>query len=377
MTRSDRRHYWFAAAFMPVFLLAVAVLPANAAKSRQAVVVSFTGQAEYIDTNEQKHPLARGAQLTAGQAVVTGEDGYVVLSLDDGSRIEVFADSRLLVNELWTDEEKQGFSMSLLLGHIHLKLKKVFAPDMVVTPTMVAGVRGTEFTATVADDGASVISVAQGQVNVATHEADDRFKTTDLKAGQEVELDEPGRVPQPRKRKIDSPQAAQDFIKDRFRKMLPRLPQITARMGRDIEKALKQLTGLTEAIEKKSAHIQALAKRLRESRTNRKQANKIKEQLKKEIGQLWWLGRAFKNRTVRMRSQFARLERLAHIRPRLDGKLPPDDLAQLDDNLQHVMSRKPEFSSEAQALYKRAIKAIEPVQGMLNRAKKAKPGSAS
>ena len=376
MTMPYGRCYRLAAIVVFIFLTMVAVRDATAG-NQKAVVVSFSGQAEYLDAGDQSHALSRGLFLTSGQAVVTGDDGYVLLSLDDGSRIEVFGNSRVMVNELWAEEESQGFSLSLLLGHIHLKLKKILAPDMVVTPTMVAGVRGTEFSATVADDGATVISVADGTVNVATPEDGDRFKSTDLIAGQEVELDEPGKTPEARSRKIDSPQAAQTFIKDRFRQMAPHLPEITARMNQGLEKGLKKLTGLTEAIEKKSAHIMALAQKLKSGRINRKQANDLRTELKREVGQFWLLGRAFKTGIARTRGQFGRLDRLARIRPRLDGQLPPEKLAELDRNLKQAMSQKDDFRAQTRSLFQRVSKAVEPIMEMMKQAKKSRPGPAS
>ena len=70
----------------------------------------------------RRPPAFRGVAERGNGSPGTG--GRAVLKLDDGSRIEVFEETRIEANELMEEEEK-GFSLSLFAGHLSLKLKKL------------------------------------------------------------------------------------------------------------------------------------------------------------------------------------------------------------------------------------------------------------
>ena len=110
--------------------------------------------------------LTSGQTVQAGQAIVTGADGYAQLSLPDGSVLEVFPDSRLIyrANRVnWRD------LLDLYLGKVRLQIQHLTgdAPPLRVTsPTAVISVRGTVFDVEVDAAQQTIISVENGIVSV-------------------------------------------------------------------------------------------------------------------------------------------------------------------------------------------------------------------
>lgn len=166
---------------------------AQPAKPGYATVVRVKGTASYsLDGGEHKYPLVPGKFLEAGAGIYTGEDGVVDVILGKSTDlpqatsapdrvsyapdspvrglisyspsvvqnvIRVMANSTLVIDKLTTVssgiDAVSDTELDLKKGGIYASVKKLSpaAQYLVKTPTGIAGVRGTEFTIVLNDDG--------------------------------------------------------------------------------------------------------------------------------------------------------------------------------------------------------------------------------
>ena len=166
---------------------------AQTAKPSYATVVRVKGAASYsLDGGAHKYPLVPGKYLEAGAGIYTGEDGVVDIVLGKSTdlpqassvpdRISYAPDSpvrgmisyspsviqnavRVMANSVLVIDKLTSISsgidavsdteLDLQKGGIYASVKKLSpaAQYLVKTPTGIAGVRGTEFTIVLNDDG--------------------------------------------------------------------------------------------------------------------------------------------------------------------------------------------------------------------------------
>lgn len=132
-----------------------------------------------------------GDSLNAGDSVVTTRFGEAELELADGGTVSIARDTVYQIQVVESDGAPQTV-MSVALGSVRFKFSTVAGrrEPVIGSPTSVAGVRGTEFTAYVAADGATVFVVDEGQVDVSAG-----GQRVEVLAGQGVEVapgDSPG-----------------------------------------------------------------------------------------------------------------------------------------------------------------------------------------
>jgi len=142
-------------------LTAQAALPPGAAR-----ILSLAGQVSLLRHGEL-WALAGGEIVQPGQEIVSGSDGHAVLELDDGSRVEVFPNSRVLFRANrgnWRD------LLDVILGKVKVEIQKFGGrPNFyrLHSPTALIAVRGTVFEVEVESADTTVISVEEGVVAVA------------------------------------------------------------------------------------------------------------------------------------------------------------------------------------------------------------------
>lgn len=132
-----------------------------------------------------------GDSLNAGDSVVTTRFGEAELELADGGTVSIARDTVYQIQVIESNGAPQTV-MNVALGSVRFKFNTVAGrrEPVIGSPTSVAGVRGTEFTAYVAADGATVFVVDEGQVDVSA-----AGQSVQLVAGQGVEVapgDRPG-----------------------------------------------------------------------------------------------------------------------------------------------------------------------------------------
>ena len=155
--------------FLGLVVAVIGVLPSIARAqlgAETARVATLSGRVSAERAGGELWALTLGQTITAGQVIVTGPDGYAELELADQSRIEVFANSRLIfqANRFnWRD------LLDLYLGKIRLQIQHLTneeSPYRVTTPTAVISIRGTVLAVDVPFPEETVVRVETGSVRV-------------------------------------------------------------------------------------------------------------------------------------------------------------------------------------------------------------------
>lgn len=124
--------------------------------------------------------------VPAGQEIVSGPDGHAELVLSDGSRFEVFPNSRVIFKHNrgnWRD------LLDVLIGKVRVHIEKIGGrpnPYRVNSPTALIAVRGTTFEVEVEPNTATVVSVVEGLVSV--EHLTRPGKSVELKGGESIRV---------------------------------------------------------------------------------------------------------------------------------------------------------------------------------------------
>lgn len=135
-----------------------------------AVVVFAVGESkiQHADQTEEKAQL--GATLRTGDNVVTGDNGKVDIQFADGSSIRISPKSTIDFAKLSQDGAgTTDTQISLVSGKVFAKVNKAKKEDnfTVVTPTAIAGVRGTSFIVETGAGKPAQVKVVEGAVAFA------------------------------------------------------------------------------------------------------------------------------------------------------------------------------------------------------------------
>lgn len=112
-------------------------------RERFPVIMSVTEAVEWVDAGGRSQPAAKGMRLNDGQSLRVQEDEQAVLEYADGTRVELFGPTQLVV-ELGPHGAKR---LRLLHGGMELDVQPqpVGSPLIVITPEGEAEVLGTKF----------------------------------------------------------------------------------------------------------------------------------------------------------------------------------------------------------------------------------------
>jgi len=127
--------------------------------------------------------------LYYGDTISTGDNSVVEIALVDKASFKIHSNSQVALNTIISPVERRN-SFLLFFGRLWIKLSKYGARSRnyeIQTPTMIAGVRGTELQIASYDDGTTLVHVASGMVTVDS-EADQ--KTLSSNQGATLSLHE-------------------------------------------------------------------------------------------------------------------------------------------------------------------------------------------
>lgn len=138
------------------------------ADATSGTLVARQGDVRVTPPGGAEGPGQVGQALPPGTNIRTGANGSAEVRFADDSSLKMQGGSQLQLSAVKRSEKKT--SIVLFFGRIWSKV--THASDGAVnfdikTPNAVAGVRGTEFTTTVADDGSARVAVQDGQVAVS------------------------------------------------------------------------------------------------------------------------------------------------------------------------------------------------------------------
>ena len=362
-----------------LFLIILLLSPSGRALADEApaaVVIDVAGPVRSIAPNDQVRDLVKGDIVPGGYTIDCGLGGHAVLEIERGDRAEISENSQIQVGELFAPEENR-FSLGLLLGRLTMILKKRRGDDLVVTPTFVCGVRGTRFSVGVADDGASVVTVFQGSVDVSLDQTATNLQGKDLvsrriDAGQEIVAESPDDTLTPRPATIQNLEDWRSFRQKRLKMMIPRLPQTIALFDRRIDDEIKALEHIAALIKSHTAQlteqIEAVQTRQRPQRGRfRSQARNLIQEVKTLRRQI----QGFRRHIIRLRTIFARASSLQEKLPALKDQIGPE-YPDLEQALVRIQERKVPTHTKVRALISELKAGLKPLAPIWNRLKKAR-----
>jgi hypothetical protein len=136
-------------------------------QSGKATAIQLVGNVAVMkDSSGYRTALFNGNQVSPGQMIVTGSDGYAQFRVADGSTFEVFPDSQVM----FRNSMGVGELLNVIIGKIKVWIQHapgIPNPNSVATPTALISVRGTVFIVDVKDiDGTTDVAVDEGIVDV-------------------------------------------------------------------------------------------------------------------------------------------------------------------------------------------------------------------
>src|SRR5690554_3311582 len=143
------------------------VLPAQAVT--EAASVLFSHGNVVLTNNAGSYPLEKGAAVSAGDTVITGEDGRIQMRFSDGGLVSLMPNSRFAVEEYSqpSANSEGSVSVNLLKGGLRALSGSIGKKDKdsykLKTDVATLGIRGTQFVV-VMDGDAMRVHVGQGSV---------------------------------------------------------------------------------------------------------------------------------------------------------------------------------------------------------------------
>lgn len=120
-------------------------------QTHAAVVMAIAGQAKAVDTQGRERLLEKGAQLYAGDKVVTADASLVQVRLNDGGYMSVRPNTEMVIDQFVFDEKEplsSRFLVSLVRGGFRSITGLIGRNNptgyQIRTPTATVGIRGTD-----------------------------------------------------------------------------------------------------------------------------------------------------------------------------------------------------------------------------------------
>ncbi|TGK38642.1 lipoprotein LipL45 [Leptospira gomenensis] len=138
--------------------------------SPSAVVVFSVGEAKILHADLTEEKATLGASLKTGDKVTTKDKAKVDIQFADGSAIRISENSVIDFDGLSINSKgNTDTRLALVSGKVFAKVNKASKEDQfsVVTPTAIAGVRGTSFIVDRSKSDKAVVKVLDGAVAVA------------------------------------------------------------------------------------------------------------------------------------------------------------------------------------------------------------------
>lgn len=120
------------------------------------------------DSEDHESRLHPRATLYTRDTVSTVAEAAVQIRFRDDTRLTVGGDSRIVLDDyVYARAGHDRMALSLVKGAARFVTGKINHDTVrLVTPVATLGVRGTDFTVTVSSDGATLVSVREGKVQI-------------------------------------------------------------------------------------------------------------------------------------------------------------------------------------------------------------------
>lgn len=176
-----------------IMLAGLLIVPMTAFAGEAGCVYEYSGSAQVLKSGETSwRPAGKGAALSEGDRVRTGEKGWCEILFKDGTFVKLEAESETLIEELKIAPDSREVTFSLLRGRtlwMAAKLKAAIKSKFSVrTPSAVCAVRGTDFSVIVSTAGLTTLGLFEGKVALSTSEGQEK----ELFSGNEASADNTG-----------------------------------------------------------------------------------------------------------------------------------------------------------------------------------------
>ena len=206
----------------------------KSAGTHAAAIIFVSGTEAKVISAKGTIPAVKGTILQQSDRIETGAKSQVDLLLPGKIMIRIDHNTTVEMRSFAAADGGQSDKLYLQRGLIFAKVSKLgpHSSFAIQTPTITAGVRGTEFITASDEKGAGKVAVTEGKVAVAAASGE-----KEINPGEQANVSDSGSVEQG---KLDDATAAQI-------KQLSTVANITAQQAQIFEDALKQQK---EALEK-------------------------------------------------------------------------------------------------------------------------------
>ncbi len=178
-----------------VVILALFVAAGSAFADRlslKATVSSANGQVEWLKAGSTSwQPVSANQQLESGDQIRTGKDGEATLTMEDGTKLQLFAGSEFTVQSLAKDTQANSLEsiMALSKGKIQADVtpRQEGSTFEIETPYFVTVVKGTSYSIFTNPDGSVNVKSGNGAVDLV-REGEIKF-LTNLDDGDEAKVE--------------------------------------------------------------------------------------------------------------------------------------------------------------------------------------------
>jgi hypothetical protein len=156
---------------LTIFIEVPASTGTDSSTMRSAQVISVTGEVKVKKSGGEKaYPAIKGMGLVHGDGIITKKKALTFLEMDNDKEIRIGSSTQIIVSELITSVKTMGkkTSISLLSGKVLITISKKLENDSkfeIRTPTVIMGVRGTQFYTSYLDNKL-YLAVIEGTVNM-------------------------------------------------------------------------------------------------------------------------------------------------------------------------------------------------------------------
>ena len=135
-----------------IFLVLMVMLSPKlfAAENPYGVFMVVRGDLKITEAASQKAtPAHVGAKVFQGDSILSGDDSSAKIVMSDRNVIVISANSKITIQQYLSDDAEKKVELQLDVGQIRVNVEKQYDGEKstfnVITPSGVAGVRGTDF----------------------------------------------------------------------------------------------------------------------------------------------------------------------------------------------------------------------------------------
>lgn len=144
----------------------------------------------YLERSGQKMKAKKNMLVKPGDTIITGKKSLAGLQLAGGITTNIGSNAKILIKDLLKDGKNRHIKLQVAKGSLMSRVKpgKETVNMEVSSPTLIAAVRGTEFSVESDKEDEATIMVNEGEIKVNSAQGD-KIKDETLKAGEKITAD--------------------------------------------------------------------------------------------------------------------------------------------------------------------------------------------